>query len=234
MISLYTKNMNELSELKPLFESLTIKPTFDYVHIILSLFIFAENPGGIGRYRLKDELQIGSGTAKSLVKKLKDVSEFIVVPDEGERKGHVLTEKGHKFFANKVKRKIPLLEKADLTFLKDIIIEPENVNPYFCLVKNATKKIKDGIEQRDAAIKVNGFGATCLVYNGKDIIFPSKFVNIGSEEQKKINQKTLKYFTYRIEKAKVLFEKDDVIIIGLGENPQISRLAALNAALTLF
>jgi len=25
-----------------------------------------------------------------------------------------------------------------------------------------------------------------------------------------------------------------VIIIGLGENPQISRLAALNAALTLF
>ncbi|MBA7469415.1 hypothetical protein ES705_02668 [subsurface metagenome] len=225
--------MKELSELKPLFESLTIRPTFDYVHIILSLFIFGENPGGIGRYRLKDELQIGSGTAKSLVKKLKNVSEFIVVPDEGERKGHVLTEKGHKFFA-KVKKKIPLLEKADLTFLKDIIIEPENVNPYFCLVKNATKKIKNGIEQRDAAIKVNGSGATCLVYNGKDIIFPSKFVNNSIEEQKKINQKTLKYFTSKIEKAKVLFEKDDVIIIGLGENPQISRLAALNAALTLF
>jgi len=225
--------MKELSELKPLFESLTIKPTFDYVHIILSLFIFGENPAGIGRYRLKDELQIGSGTAKSLVKKLKDVSAFIVVPDEGERKGHVLTAKGHKFFA-KIKKKIPLLEKADLTFLKDIIIEPENVNPYFCLVKNATKKIKNGIEQRDAAIKVNGSGATCLVYNGKDMIFPSKFVNNSSEEQKKINKKTLKYFTSKIEKAKVLFEKDDVIIIGLGESPQISRLAALNAALTLF
>jgi len=225
--------MKELSELKPLFESLTIKPTFDYVHIILSLFIFGENPEGIGRYRLKDELQIGSGTAKSLVKKLKDVSEFIVVPDEGERKGHVLTEKGHKFFA-KIKKKIPLLEKADITYLKDIIIEPENVNPYFCLVKNATKKIKNGIEQRDAAIKVNGSGATCLVYNGKDMIFPSKFVNNSSEEQKKINKKTLKYFTSKIEKAKVLFEKDDVIIIGLGESPQISRLAALNAALTLF
>jgi len=215
--------MKELSELKPLFESLTIKP----------LFIFGENPAGIGRYRLKDELQIGSGTAKSLVKKLKDVSAFIVVPDEGERKGHVLTAKGHKFFA-KIKKKIPLLEKADLTFLKDIIIEPENVNPYFCLVKNATKKIKNGIEQRDAAIKVNGSGATCLVYNGKDMIFPSKFVNNSSEEQKKINKKTLKYFTSKIEKAKVLFEKDDVIIIGLGESPQISRLAALNAALTLF
>jgi DNA-binding MarR family transcriptional regulator len=185
--------MKELSELKPLFESLTIRPTFDYVHIVLSLFIFGENPEGIGRYRLKDELQIGSGTAKSLVKKLKDVSEFIVVPDEGERrKGHVLTAKGHKFFT-KVKRKIPLLEKADITFLKDIIIEPENVNPYFCLVKNATKKIKNGIEQRDAAIKVNGSGATCLVYNGKDIVFPSKFVNNSNDEQKKINQKQ-KYY----------------------------------------
>ncbi len=226
--------MKELNELKPLFESLTIRPTFDYVHVILSLFIFGENPDGIGRYRLKDELQIGSGTAKSLVKKLKDVSGFIVVPDEGERrKGHILTEKGHKFFA-KIKKKIPLLEKADLTFLKDIIIEPENVNPYFCLVKNATKKIQNGIEQRDAAIKVNGSGATCLVYDGKDIVFPSKFVNNSAEEQKKINQKTLKYFTSKIIKAKVLFEKDDVIIIGLGASSQISRLAALNAALTLF
>ena len=102
------------------------------------------------------------------------------------------------------------------------------------MVKKATKKIKNGIEQRDAAIKVNGSGATCLVYNGKDIVFPSKFINNSDEDQKKINQKTLKYFTSKIEKAKVLFEKDDVIIIGLGENPQISRLAALNAALTLF
>ncbi|GAG79268.1 unnamed protein product, partial [marine sediment metagenome] len=57
------------------------------------------------------------------------------------------------------------------------------------------------------------------MYNGKDIIFPSKFVNNSSEEQKKINQKTLKYFTSKIEKAKVLFEKNDVIIIGLGESP---------------
>ena len=72
------------------------------------------------------------------------------------------------------------------------------------------------------------------MYNGKDIIFPSKYIDNSSEEQKKINQKTLKYFTSKIEKAKVLFEKDDVIIIGLGENLQISRLATLNAALTLF
>ena len=232
--------MKELSELEKLFESRTIKPTFEYVHVLLSLFIFGENLEGIGRYRLKEELQIGSGTAKSLFKKLKDVSKFITVPSEGkgsnseiQRRGHILTEKGLEFLT-KIKKKIPLLEKANLKFLKEIIIEPENINPYFCLVKNAAKNIKDGIEQRDAAIKINGSGATCLIYNGKDVYFPTKGSNIDDKEKMKINQKTLNYFKTKIEDADVKFEPNDVIIIGSGDNPQKSRLAALNAALTLF
>ncbi len=232
--------MKELSELEPLFESRTIKPTFEYVHVLLSLFLFGENLEGIGRYRLKEELQIGSGTVKSLFKKLKDVSKFIMVPSKGEgsnseiqRRGHILTEKGHDFLT-KIKKKIPLLEKANLKFLKEIVIEPENINPYFCLVKNAAKKIRDGIEQRDAAIKINGSGATCLIYNGKDIYFPTKVSNIDDKEKMKINQKTLNYFKTKIEDADVKFEPNDVIIIGSGDNPQKSRLATLNAALTLF
>ncbi|NVM17409.1 MAG: DUF4443 domain-containing protein [Candidatus Lokiarchaeota archaeon] len=230
--------MKELSELEPLFESRTIKPTFEYVHVLLSLYIFGENSEGIGRYRLREELQIGSGTAKSLFKKLKNVSKFIMVPSEGkgsiseiQRKGHILTEKGHNFLT-KIKKKIPILEKASLKFLREIIIEPENKNPYFCLVKNAVKTIIDGIEQRDAAIKINGSGATCLIYNGRDLYFPTKFNNIN--EREKINQNTLNYFKTKIEDANVKFEPNDVIIIGSGDNPQKSRLATLNAALTLF
>ena len=232
--------MKELSELEPLFESRTIKPTFEYVHVLLSLFIFGENSEGIGRYRLKEELQIGSGTAKSLFKKLKDVSKFIMVPSEGkgsdseiQRRGHILTEKGRDFLT-KIKKKIPLLEKANLKFLKEIIIESENTNPYFCLVKNAAKNIRDGVEQRDAAIKINGSGATCLIYNGKDIYFPSKVSSRNDDEKVKINQKILNYFKSKIEEINVKFEPDDVIIIGSGSNPQKSRLATLNAALTLF
>ena len=232
--------MKELSELEPLFESRTIKPTFEYVHVLLSLFIFGENLEGIGRYRLKEELQIGSGTAKSLFKKLKDVSKFIMVPSEGkgsnseiQRRGHILTEKGHDFLT-KIKKKIPLLEKANLKYLKEIIIESENINPYFCLVKNAAKNIKDGVEQRDAAIKINGTGATCLIYNGIDIYFPSKESSRKNEEKVKINQNILDYFKSKIEEINVKFEPNDVIIIGSGNNPQKSRLATLNAALTLF
>jgi hypothetical protein len=230
--------MKELIELEPLFESRTIKPTFEYVHVLLSLFIFGENLGGIGRYRLEKELQIGSGTVKSLFRKLKDNVDFITVPTEekgsyteNQRRGHILTEKGHKFLA-KIKKRIPLLEKADLEFLKEIIIEVENINPYFCLVKNAVKKIINGIEQRDAAIKINGSGATCLIYDGKDLYFPTKVNHVN--EREKIQKRSLNYFKNKIEEANVIFEANDVIIIGSGDNPQISRLATLNAALTLF
>ena len=64
--------MNALifDELDSLFESSTIKPSFEKVHVILALYIFDENPEGIGRYRLQKELMIGEGTAKSLLKKL--------------------------------------------------------------------------------------------------------------------------------------------------------------------
>jgi len=232
--------MNELKELIPLFASPTIKPTFDYVHVILSLFLFGEHTEGIGRYRLQRELQIGTGTVKSLFNKLKDTINFIIVPSEGElnagelqRRGHVLTQKGLKFLT-KIKKKIPLLKKANLDYLKDIIIKQEQFNSYFCLVKNASTMINDGVDQRDAAIKVNGSGATCLVYDGVNLLFPTKKVFSSEEDITKINPATLNYFMSEIEEVGSKIEKSDVIIIGSGENFQTARLATLNAALTLF
>jgi len=210
------------------------------VHVILSLFLFGENIEGIGRYRLQKELQIGAGTVKSLFNKLKNVTKFIIVPSEGElkagelqRRGHVLTQIGFEFLA-KVKKKILLLKRADLEYLKDIIIRQEYVNSYFCLVKKASTKLSDGVEQRDAAIKVNGSGATCLVYDGINLFFPTKTKSKDDKDSTKINPKTLNYFKAEIEAAKVKIEKNDVIIIGSGDNDQKARLATLNAALTLF
>jgi len=233
--------MNELlSELDSVFKSPTIKPTFQYVHIVLSLILFGENAEGIGRYRLQKELEIGAGTVKSLFNKLKEVTKFIIVPSEGklnadklQRRGHVLTQKGFEFLA-KIKRKIPLLKKADLEYLKDIVIKQEEVNSYFCLVKKVSTKLSYGVEQRDAAIKVSGSGATCLVYDGINLFFPTKTAFKDDKDNTKINPKTLNYFKSEIEDAKVKMEKNDVIIIGSGDNYQKARLATLNAALTLF
>ena len=221
-----------LDELEELFESETIKPTYDYVHIILALFIFEENPNGIGRYRLKEELLIGSGTAKSLIKKLNEKLNFISVLNGNIRKGHVLTENGLKFL-NKVKKKIPFLKKGDISILKDIIIESENIRVYFCQIKNAGDKLTKGIEQRDAAIKVGGIGATCLVYDGKNIIYPVNYISDTEKTKMTINKQPYKYFNEEIMKSDSKLEKSDVIIIGLGNKLERARIAALNAALTL-
>ena len=101
-------------ELDELFESATIKPTFEKVHVVLALFIFGENIEGMGRYRLQKNLTLGAGTAKSLIKKLnKNIGFITVLNSENKRKGHVLTEKGTDFL-KEMKSKIPLIEKGVL------------------------------------------------------------------------------------------------------------------------
>ena len=220
-------------ELDTLFQSPTIKPSFEKVHVILALFIFEENKDGIGRYRLQKELVIGSGTARSLIKKLNKTINFItVLTDENKRKGHILTREGLNFL-KKIKQKIPLIEAGDPSELKDIIIKPEGNNSCFCLVRESSDKISKGIEQRDAAIKIGGVGATCLLYNGNNLIFPSQTLSENDKDQTKVENNTFKYIDTLFNKKKSQLVENDVVIIGLGENPEKARLAALNAALTI-
>lgn len=219
-------------ELDILFQSSTIKPTFEKVHVILALFIFDENREGIGRYRLQKELLIGEGTAKSLIKKLNEKLKFITVIEKRIRKGHILTEAGLEYL-KKIKRIIPVIKEGESSILKDLIIEAEIIHIYFCLIKNAIHKIINGVSQRDAAIGVNGSGATCLVYNGKNLIFPSKSHSGSSNTDMVLNEALYTYFESKLSERNIKLEKNDVIVIGSGDSPQKARLATLNAALTL-
>lgn len=221
-----------LVELNDMFKSDTIKPTFEYVHIVLALYIFDENPAGIGRYRIKEELLIGSGTAKSLIEKLNKKIKFISVLDENIRKGHVLTKKGRRFLEN-FKKKIPILIEGDISILKEIIIESENSSVYICQVKSSAKKLTNGIGQRDAAIKIDGKGASCIIFNGKEFTFELDKSLDENKDQMIVNEDVQNYFKKLISNSNSNIEKNDVIILGLGKNAKLARLAALNAGLTL-
>lgn len=224
----------KFEELDELFLSPTIKPTFERVHVILALYMFDENREGMGRYRLQKELLIGEGTARSLIKKLNEKIKFITVLDKKIRKGHVLTEVGIEYL-KEIKSMIPFIKEVETSVLKEIIIEAENIYSYFCVIKNAFHNITNGVSQRDAAIKVNGSGATCLVFNGKNLIFPSKsHSKIGSENENMILSKNISaYFESILLEENIKLEKNDVLAIGAGKSPQRARLATLNAALTL-
>jgi hypothetical protein len=219
-------------ELDFLLDSPTIKPTFEKVHIILALFIFDENREGIGRYRLQKELLIGEGTAKSLIRKLNEDICFITVTNETRRKGHFLTKNGIEYL-NKVKQYIPIIKKSESSLLNEIIIEAGKNYTYFSLIRNGFHKITDGVNQRDAAIKVNGSGATCLVYDGENLIFPSKAQLERIGEDMIVNENLYQYFESILSKEKIKLKSNDVIAIGSGDSPQKARLATLNAALTL-
>ncbi len=219
-------------ELDILFQSSTIRPTFEKVHVLWALFIFDENREGIGRYRLQKELLIGEGTAKSLIKKLNKKIKFINVTDERKRKGHFLTEVGLEYL-NRIKKIIPIIKEGKSSILKDVIIETEIIYSYFCLIKNSAHKISNGVSQRDAAIKISGSGATCLVFNGKDLIFPSKPHSERIDNDMVVNKALYTYFESELSKENIKLEKNDVIAIGSGDSPQKARLATFNAALTL-
>ena len=185
-------------ELDELFESATIKPTFEIVHVLLALFIFGENREGIGRYRLQKSLSLGAGTAKSLIKKLnKNVGFITVLSIENKRKGHVLTERGIEF------------------------------------LKKASNRLSNGIDQRDAAIKIGGIGATCLIFARKKLVFPAQKTNRNIEDQSIVDKNIFEYIQIQVGRKNFQLEENDVIIIGIGKDPQKARLATLNAALTL-
>jgi hypothetical protein len=220
-------------ELDPLWRSPTIKPSYELVHVILALFLFEENKEGIGRYRLQKELSIGSGTAKSLIKKLNESLNFIkVLTEDNVIKGHILTDIGLEF-VKKIRHKFPLIEIGDSSVIRDIVIKSEGKISYFCFVRNAIDKITYGVEQRDAAIKIGGDGATCLLYNGENLIFPSYSLSEADKEEIAVADNVFEYITSVIQNKGSQIKKNDVIIIGLGDNLENARLAAINAALTL-
>ena len=231
--------MIKFNELKDLFDSKTIKPSFELVHIVLSILLYGDHPEGLGRYRLESELLIGSGTAKSLVKRLKKVGEYIQIPEyrsgenqEVRRKGHVLTEKGLQLLT-RIKKTIPIITQTDADFLKEIVIDSKDKSSYLCLIKKAIQNLGKGITQRDAAMMIGGLGATCLVYDGAEIVFPEDFTVDNIEMKVKIKKKLQTYFKTKILNENVNLEKGDVIVIGIADDTKKARLAALNAALTL-
>ncbi|KKM10865.1 hypothetical protein LCGC14_1721660 [marine sediment metagenome] len=219
-------------ELNELFQSSTSKPTFETVHVILAIFIFGENLKGIGRYSLAKELLLGEGSAKTLLRRLKEQIKFISLIENEKRKGHVLTRLGLEYLS-KIRKFIPIIKRGEISVLKNVVVKPENGNIYFCLVKKVNTKITDGVAQRDAAIKINGSGATCLVFNGSSLVFPSKFFALGERDLIVLDSNILRYFNSQIMRQGLNLEIEDIIIVGSGENPQKARLATLNAALTL-
>ena len=93
---------------------------------------------------------------------------------------------------------------------------------YGILLRQMSYVIKTGIEQRDAAIKMNALGATTLVYKDKKFIIPNTNFDALHTEQN----------LHALLVQSLKSEEDDVLIIcSDNKSETIAEFAAKSAAL---
>ena len=185
--------------------------SFGEVHIFKTFQLLKENRR-ISRVLLMEELALGEGAIKTLVKHMK--MEGLITTSNG---GTRLTPKG-KAICKGLTTAIPTE-----TPIPRCSIALGKFN-HAVLLKDLSYVVKSGIEQRDAAIRMDATGATTFLYKDKKMVMPT---NVNHESMRK-----------EPEIRKLLVEKlrpehDDVIIIGSSDTSQkIAELAAKHAALS--
>jgi hypothetical protein len=116
------------------------------------------------------ELSIGEGSVKTLVKHLK-MNDMIIT----SKSGTILTNKG----------KVILRDLLTLIPSETIIPKVPSLGKIQLLriVKNSARLIGSGLEQRDEAIKLGATGATTLIFsNGKFLIPETEYDALDRED----------------------------------------------------
>ena len=161
----------------------------------------------MGRKRLADEIGVGEGSMRRILETLREW-EMIQI----KQSGITITRSGLGFLSE-----IPL--KVIDVDLGDSIVGDYSQS---VLVFNVADKIQNGMQQRDAGIRVGATGCTTLVIRDGNLIIPPDW-NMDVE---------------RPEIAKNVRATDitdkDAIIVGSGNDQRTAMMAALTAAFELF
>ena len=185
--------------------------SFELVHIFKTFQLLDKNEH-ISRVLLCQELALGEGSVRTLVKHLK-MQNLVKSTNGGTR----LTEKG-KILSSELLQSIPSEDNMPKC---SIALGKFN---YMILLRKYGFAIKSGIEQRDAAIKIGAVGATTLLYKDHKFIMP------GTYDNKNSLQKEPHIVNLLIDKLKPT--DDDVMIIGSdNKSLRTAEFGAKNAAL---
>ncbi len=183
--------------------------SFNSAHVFKTLQLLKKD-GHVSRLLLTNELGLGEGSIKTLIKHLK--MEKLIFTTQ---KGTTMTERGEKIF-EEMSRYI----RSETQVPKSSISIAEY--NHAILLRNLKFAIKQGVEQRDAAIKMGAKGATTLLYNNGKFLIPGSKFNALKEE--KAIEKLLKDNLKPIE--------NDIIVIGSDDNKYITaELASKSAAI---
>lgn len=182
--------------------------SFDLVHVFKTMQLL-ENEKKISRSLLVEELNLGEGSVKTLVKHMKMLGLI-----ENSHAGMWFTSKGKAAYS-KLYCSIPKemdVPKCSMALGKF---------NYAVLVKNIAYAIKSGIEQRDAAIKSGAIGATTLICIHGRLLMPNTREDLFENDPK----------IHSLIVRNLQPEDNDVIIIGSSESKRTAEMATKSAAL---
>ena len=132
--------------------------------------------GKIGRYTLSKILNLEESTTRTLLNHFRKRN----IVSSKVKSGHILSENGKKIYGELISMIVDLKEVEDLQELKFAPFA------YGLVINDFVDVIKNGLEERDEAVKAGGKGSTLLVCkNGKTAI-PGVYDKIEDDLQKKI------------------------------------------------
>ncbi len=185
-------------------------PAFTVFDVVKMLETIAES-GSIGRGSLSRKLEIGEGTTRTLISRLKKAQLMTI-----SRKGCVLTEKGTQVWTQ-IKALIPVTLRIgdnELTFASHNIA---------ILVKSRATEVNKGLEQRDAAVRIGASGANTLVFKDSKLVLPTLSDDAAKDYPKAFNQ-----IMQLLKPA-----ENDVVIVSCGTSLKAAEYGALAASWTL-
>lgn len=182
--------------------------SFDLVHVFKTMQMMSDSKK-ISRSTMMQELGLGEGSIKTLVKHLKMYGLV-----DNSNAGMWLTSKGETLYA---KLHVSIPREMDIAKCS-VALGKFN---HAVLLKNMAYAIKSGIEQRDAAIKAGAVGATTLLCKNERLVLPGTGEDLMRNDQK----------IHSLIMEKLSPEQNDVIIIGSSQSKKIAEMAAKSAAL---
>jgi len=177
-------------------------PDFTAAHLLYALSLLRKKR--IGRKQLAEDLRVGEGTVRTILSRLS--GEGLI---EISRPGVTLSQDGVDFLGS-IEKKLAWGEFPPT----DLTVSEYNL---FVLVRDASGRVRYGVEQRDQALIHGAVGATTLVRSNGLWILPGT----GEEVAIDLSEKGLKP------------GDGDVVVIGTGVDAFTAALGAFSAALHL-
>jgi predicted transcriptional regulator len=135
-------------------------PAFSQFHIFLALLAIGdESP--VGRIELSRKLGLGEGAARTIIKRLSQAKVITTV-----KGGCVLTNRGqilYRALRPKLSKIVPIDARA---------LALDRISMAM-VIRGAARRVKRGLEQRDAAIRAGATGACTLIMNMGTYFMPT-------------------------------------------------------------